>query len=73
MLYVAASGTGNISLVEGKMDSIKYQKILGANITPSVKKAEDEKRRLLQQDNDPKHTSKSAMVYLKKHKLKVLP
>ena len=35
---VAASGTGNISLVEGRMDSIKYQQILEANITPSVKK-----------------------------------
>ena len=35
---VAASGTGHISLVEGSMDSNKYQQILEANITPSVKK-----------------------------------
>ena len=35
---VAASGTGNISLAEERMDSIKYQKILEGNITPSVKK-----------------------------------
>ena len=34
----AASGTGNISLIEGRLDSIKYQQILEANITPSVKK-----------------------------------
>ena len=43
---VAASGAGNITLVEGRMDSIKYRPILEANITPSVncKQAEDEKR-----------------------------
>ena len=35
---VVVSGTGNISLLEGRMDSIKYQYILEANITPSVKK-----------------------------------
>ena len=50
---VAASGTGNISLVEGRMDSIKYQKILEGNITPSVKKLKMKRGWLLQQDNDP--------------------
>ena len=35
---VASSGTGNILLVKGRMDSIKYQPILEANITPSAKK-----------------------------------
>ena len=35
---VAASGTGNISLVEGRIDSIKYQKIQEANIKQSGKK-----------------------------------
>ena len=35
---VAASGTGNISLIEGRGDSIKYQQILESNITPSVEK-----------------------------------
>ena len=39
-----ASCMGNISLVDGRMDSIKYQQILGGNITLSVKKAEYEKR-----------------------------
>ena len=29
--------TGDISLVEGRMDSSKYRQILEANITPSVK------------------------------------
>jgi len=35
---IAASGTGNISQVEGRMDSSKFQQILKANVTPSVKK-----------------------------------
>uniref|UniRef100_A0A3Q3KMZ5 Tc1-like transposase DDE domain-containing protein n=1 Tax=Monopterus albus TaxID=43700 RepID=A0A3Q3KMZ5_MONAL len=69
---VAASGTGNIARVEGRMDSTKYQQILEANITPSVKKLKLKRGWLLQQDNDPKHTSKSTMEYLKRRRLKVL-
>ena len=69
---VAASGTGNIAWVEGRMDSTKYQQILEANITPSVKKLKLKRGWLLQQDNDPKHTWKSTMDDLKRHKLKVL-
>lgn len=38
--FVAASGTQNNSLVEGRMDSIKFQQILEADITPSVKENE---------------------------------
>ena len=40
--WVAASGTGNISLVEGRMDLIKYQHILESNHHTICKKAEDE-------------------------------
>ena len=42
--FVRSSGMGKISLVDGSMDSIKYQKTLGAYITTCVKKTEDEKR-----------------------------
>ena len=45
---VTVSGTGNISLVEGRMDSIKYQQIIGANITPSVKMLKMKRVLLLQ-------------------------
>ena len=55
--YIAASGTGDISRVEGRMDSIKFQQILEANVTPSVKKLKLKRGWLLQMDNDPKHTS----------------
>lgn len=70
---IAASGTGNISRVEGKMDSIKFQQILEGNLMPSVKKLKLKRGWLLQMDNDPKHTSKSTVDYIKRRKLKVLP
>ena len=34
---VAASGTGKITQVDGRMDSSKYQQVLYANMTQSVK------------------------------------
>lgn len=34
---IAASSTGNISSIKGRMDSIEFQQILDTNITP-VKK-----------------------------------
>lgn len=55
------------------MDSIKFQQILDANLMQSVKKLKLKRGWLLQMDNDPKHTSKSTVDYIKRHKLKVLP
>ena len=46
---VAASGTGNIAQVDGRMDSTKYQQIL----TQSVKKPKLKRGSLLQQDSEP--------------------
>ena len=46
---------GNISLVNGRMDSIKYQQILEANLPTSVKEVKVKRGGLLQQDNGPKH------------------
>lgn len=57
--FIAASGTGNISRVEGEMNSIKFQQIL----MPPVKKLKLKRGWLLQMDNDPKHTS--TMDYIK--------
>ncbi len=70
---IAASGSGNLSRVKGTMDSIKFQQILGANLMPSVKKLKLKCGWLLKMDNDPKHTSKSTVDYIKRRKLKVLP
>ena len=69
---VAASGTDNTAQVFGRMDSIKYQQILEANVTQSVKKLKLKRAWLLQQHNDPKHTSKSTMNYFRKCNLTIL-
>jgi len=48
------------------MDSIKYQEILGENITPSVKKLKLGRHWTFQQDNDPKLTSKSTKAWFQR-------
>ena len=68
----ASSGTGNLHRVEGKMDSIKYQEILGENVTPSLRKLKLGCHWTFQQDNDPKHTSKSTEAWFQKKSLKIL-
>ena len=65
---VAAGGTGHIVQVEGRMDSTKYQE---DNVQRSVQTLKL-KRGWVQQDNDPKHTSKSPMKYLQDRQMKVL-
>lgn len=56
----AASGTGLLDCVHGIMKSEDYQQILQRNVGPSVRKLSLPQRSwVFQQDNDPKHTSKS--------------
>ena len=59
----------------GKNGLIKYRKILGPNITLSVKKLKRKRGRILQQGKDPKHLKihNGPMDDLKRCKLKVLP
>jgi len=54
-----SSGTGNRQYVEGKMDSMKYQEILGENVMTSVRKLKLGLHLTFLQNNDPKHTSNS--------------
>ncbi|XP_062279112.1 meprin A subunit beta-like [Scomber scombrus] len=68
----ASSGTGNLQRVEGKMDSIKYQEILGENVMPSVRKLKLGRHWTFQQDNDPKYTSKSTKAWFQKKSWKIL-
>ena len=68
----ASNGTGNLHRVEGIMDSVKYQDILAKNVTLSVKKLKLGRHWTFQQDNDPKHTSKSTKAWLEKKGWKVL-
>ncbi|KAK3535010.1 hypothetical protein QTP70_001966 [Hemibagrus guttatus] len=68
----AASGPGRLAVINGTMNSAVYQKILKENVRPSVCDLKLKPTWVLQQDNDPKHTSKSASEWLKKNKMKTL-
>ncbi|KAK1791365.1 hypothetical protein P4O66_013381, partial [Electrophorus voltai] len=54
------------------MNSAVYQKILKENVRLSVHDLKLKRTWVLQQDNDPKHTSKSTSEWLKKNKMKTL-
>ncbi|KAK3561767.1 hypothetical protein QTP86_013416 [Hemibagrus guttatus] len=68
----AASGPGRLAVINGTMNSAVYQKILKENVRPSVCDLKLKQTWVLQQDNDPKHTSKSTSEWLKKNKMKTL-
>ncbi len=56
----AASGTGCLDCVNRIMKSDDYKIILERNVVASVRKLRLHQRSwVFQQDNDPKHTSKS--------------
>lgn len=68
----AASGPGQLAMIDGTMNSARYQDILAKNVQPSVRHLKLKHSWVLQQDNDPKHTSKSTSEWLKKNKMRVL-
>ena len=68
----AASGPGRLAVIKGTMNSAVYQEILKENVRPSVRVLKLKRTWGLQQDNDPKHTSKSTTEWLKKNKMKTL-
>ncbi|KAK3562843.1 hypothetical protein QTP86_010750 [Hemibagrus guttatus] len=68
----AASGPGRLAVINGTMNSAVYQKILKENVRSSVCDLKLKQTWVLQQDNDPKHTSKSTSEWLKKNKMKTL-
>ncbi|KAK3536221.1 hypothetical protein QTP86_000202 [Hemibagrus guttatus] len=68
----AASGPGRLAVINGTMNSAVYQKILKDDVRPSVCDLKLKRTWVLQQDNDPTHTSKSTSEWLKKNKMKTL-
>ncbi len=69
---VASAGTGNLVKVEGRMDSTQYQQILENNVQESVTKLKLRRGWIFQQDNDPKHCSKSTKAFMQRNKYNVL-
>ncbi|MBN3324653.1 TXND3 protein, partial [Atractosteus spatula] len=62
----SAVGPGQCVITESTMNSTLYQRVLEENVRPSVKKLKLKHKWTLQQDNDPKHSSKSTKEWLKK-------
>ncbi len=63
----AASGPGRLYIIDGTMNSALCQKILMENVRPSVCDLKLKRTWVMQQDNDPKHTTSE---WLKKTKLR---
>ncbi len=54
----AASGPGGLAIIDGTMNSALYKKILKENVRLSVCDLKLKRTWVMQQDTDPKHTSK---------------
>ncbi|KAF7649459.1 hypothetical protein LDENG_00141170, partial [Lucifuga dentata] len=69
----AAGGPGNLTVIDSLMNSSVYQSILDEHVKVSARKLYLGTKWILQQDNDPKHSSKSTVEWLQKNRIKVLP
>jgi hypothetical protein len=70
---VSSRGVGNLCLIDGVMDSSYYQDILEDNMLESAAEHFGDGPFIFQQDNDPKHTSKSTTVWLAGNNIQLLP
>ncbi|MBN3274862.1 TCB1 transposase, partial [Polyodon spathula] len=68
----SASRPGKLVKIEGKMDAAKYREILEENLLKSTRGLGLGRRFIFQQDNDPKHTPKATLEWLKNKKVNVL-
>src|SRR4029434_5202380 len=69
----SSKGPRHLVRIHGIMVSIKYQQILNKNLTAPSRKLKMGRGWTFQQDNDPKHTSKSTQKLFTDHRIKVLP
>ncbi|CDQ73294.1 unnamed protein product [Oncorhynchus mykiss] len=68
----SAKGTGQLHLIEGRMDGAMYREILANNLLPSVRALKMGHGWVFQHDNDPKDTARATKEWLRKKHLKVL-
>ncbi len=67
------NGVGKLVEVQGIMDAVQYCEILEDGLVESFEKLEmNEKERIFQQDNDPKHIPKRATVWFEDNNIQVL-
>ncbi len=67
---MSAAGVGELHFIDGIMNSQMYCSILKEKMLPSLRALGH--RALFQHDNDPKHTSKATVGFLKKNRMKVI-
>ena len=68
----SSAWTGAVVRIEGKMDGGKYRKILEEILLPSTRKLKLGQKFTFQHDNDPKHTAKATLEWLRNKKINVL-
>ncbi len=64
---MSAAGVGELHFIDGIMNSQMYCSILKEKMLPSLRALG--RRALFQHDNDPKHTSKATVGFLKKNRI----
>ncbi|MBN3293577.1 TCB1 transposase, partial [Polypterus senegalus] len=69
--FAASGASSYLIFIDGTMHSELYQRILKENVRKSVHELNLERRLVMQQDNNPKHTSRSTKEWLKKNKVNV--
>ncbi len=67
---MSAAGVGELHFIDGIMNSQMYCSILKEKMLPSLRALG--RRALFQHYNDPKHTSKATVGFLKKNRVKVI-
>ena len=70
--YFSSAGTGALVKIEEKMDGAKYRKILEKNLLPSARKLKLGRKFTFKHNNDPKHTAKDTLEWLRNKKTNVL-
>lgn len=68
----AASGPGQLAVIERKMNSQVYQKILQKNMRMFVGQLELCRHWVMQKDNNPKRQCKSITEWLHKNEIRLL-
>ena len=66
----SSTGTGARVRIEGEMERTKYRKILEENLR-SARKLKLGRQFTFQHDNDPKHTAKATLEWLRNKKINV--